>query len=480
MRNAIRKVFAMVLTAVLVSTSVLPVYANEKQTKEVDTNITVSKEEVAKIAQEAYIYGLSLVEMERSKYLMTHPQYQGDTEWAPLGEFYHVRNFAVPETTRLRAPNIDVLYSGAWVDLEEQPVIVYVPDMGSRYYSIQINDMYSNIEGYIGTRTTGTKEGFYAIVGPEFKGEIDANVDGVIKVDTNYTWIFPRTFCKDKADLPAVHALQDKYNIVPLDEYKKHGRDALKKTYPQEDEGMQLSQNVYGKIEYFEVLNDILDEIGMPKEEAALMAKFDSIGIGPNSDFDIEDLSPEMKEVFASAAVKTEQLITYVMSMPTASVNGWSGSKEVGKFGQNYFLRAMCARGGIGGNTAEEAYYPSTKQDVDNVRYNGANKYTLTFPAGSIPPVDAFWSLTMYDSETHCLVNNPVNKYAIRDVDTDLKYNADGSLTIYIQSEPPVGNESNWLPAPKDKPFHMIFRAYMPGKAWFTGEYTLPGVQRVK
>ncbi|WP_300386523.1 DUF1254 domain-containing protein [Clostridium sp.] len=481
MEKFLKKVFLLLLASTLVITNVLPINAYAKHKDDDDaTEITVSNEEVIKIAKEAYIYGLSLVEMERSKNKMTHPQYKGDTEWAKLGEFYHVRNFADPSTTRLRAPNIDVLYSGAWVNLEDQPVIVYVPDMGDRYYAIQVSDMYSNVEGYIGTRTTGTKEGFYAIVGPEWEGDLGVKVDGIINVDTNYTWLFPRIFTKDQADLEVVHTLQDKLNILPLDKYKKHGRKALKKTYPQKDDGMQLEEEPYGKIEYFEVLNEILDEIGMPESEAELMARFDSIGIGPNSEFEVDSLSPELKEIFTNVAIESEQLITYVLNMPSQTINGWGGSKKVGLFGDDYFLRALCARGGIGGNTAEEAYYPNSYFDVDNGRYNGSNDYTLTFPAGKIPPVNAFWSLTLYDSSNHCLTDNVINKYAIRDVDSELKYNEDGSLTMYIQSEAPVGFEGNWLPSPKGKEFHIIFRAYMPGQEWFTGEYTLPGVKRVK
>ena len=480
MNKTFKKISMFLLASAVVMTNLSSTNVFAKNNDEVPTEIKLTAEEVSKIANEAYIYGLSLVEMERSKNQMTHPQYEGDTEWATLGEFYHVRNFADPSTTRLRAPNVDVLYSGAWVDLKDEPVIVYVPDMGDRYYSIQVSDMYSNISGYIGTRTTGTKEGFYAIVGPEWNGELGVEVDGVINVSTNYTWLFPRTFAKDEADLEVVHELQDKYNIIPLDVYKKHGRKALKKTYPQKDEGMQLEEDVYGKIEYFEVLNNILKNIGMPESEASLMARFDSIGIGPNSEFNADSLSQELKDVFTNSAIGSEQLITYVLNMPSDLVDGWGGSKDVGLFGDNYFLRALCARGGIGGNTAEEAYYPNSYFDVENGRYNGSNNYTLTFPAGSKPPVDAFWSLTLYDSSNHCLTDNVINKYAIRDVDNGLKYNEDGSLTLYIQSEAPEGFEENWLPAPEGKDFHIMFRAYQPGKEWFTGEYRLPGVQRVK
>ena len=479
MKKRLGKFYSLLVLSLIITINLLQGNAYAKKNDEVATEITVSNEDVKKIAQEAYIYGLSLVEMERSKYQMTHSQYEGDTEWATLGEFYHVRNFADPSTTRLRAPNIDVLYSGAWVNLEEQPVIVYVPEMKDRYYSVQISDMYSNISGYIGTRATGTDEGFYAIVGPDWEGDLGVEVDGIINVSTNYTWIFPRTFAKDEADLEVVHELQDKYNIIPLDIYKKKGRKALKKTYPQKDRGMQLKEDPYGKIEYFEVLNDILKEIGMPESEAELMAKFDSIGIGPNAEFEESSLSEELKDIFTNTAIETEQLITYVLNMPSDTTNGWGGSMEVGLFGDNYFLRALCARGGIGGNTAKEAYYPTTYFDENNERYNGSNEYTLTFPSGSIPPVDAFWSLTLYDSSTHCLISNPINKYAIRDVDSGLKYNEDGSLTIYIQSEAPEGFEGNWLPSPEGKDFHMIFRAYQPGEEWFTGEYSLPGVKKV-
>ena len=201
MKKALTKICMVLLASTVLITNVWTTSAYAKNKDEETTSITVSNDEVAKIAQEAYIYGVALVEMERSKNQMTHPQYDGDTEWATLGEFYHVRNFADPSTTRLRAPNIDVLYSGAWVNLKDQPVVVYVPDMGDRYYSIQVNDMYSNISGYIGTRATGNKEGVYAIVGPEWDGEVLDNVDGVIRVNTNYTWLFPRTFAKDTSPL---------------------------------------------------------------------------------------------------------------------------------------------------------------------------------------------------------------------------------------------------------------------------------------
>lgn len=214
----------------------------------------------------------------------------------------------------------------------------------------------------------------------------------------------------------------------------------------------------------------------MPKTEVALQAKFDVIGIGPNVIFNPSNFTAEQIKSLEKTAIQAEETITKLLN--TKTKYGWDGSMDVGVFGENYFVRAMCARGGIGGNIAQEAYYPTTYYTHKGERLNGANQYQITFPKGAIPPVKAFWSLTLYDSETHCLIENPINRYAIRDIENGLQYNPDGSFTILIQAEAPKQQATNWLPSPKNKDFHLIFRAYQPDTAWFTEEYKLPEITK--
>jgi hypothetical protein len=300
----------------------------------------------------------------------------------------------------------------------------------------------------------------------------------VIKSPTNTVWILGRILVKGESDLYNVLTLQKQFTLTPLSQYGKPAVSAKNETLADFKEAV-VSPNAQDSIRFFEELRVALKNNPAPTGEIALMAVFDRIGLGKNETPYGTNLDPAITDELARAIKDGEQIVKSTLKNSKGFyINGWTYNTNIGTYGYNYLIRAAITEGGLGANVPEEAIYAKTKTGTDGQPLNGTNKYIVHFGKDNMPPVDAFWSLSMYNATTFLFVPNPVNHYSLGDQTTGLMYNPDGSLDIYIQHYEPSGKGSNWLPAPNGD-FDLVLRMYLPGLKVLNGTYQIPQVQKV-
>jgi hypothetical protein len=421
----------------------------------------LSKDEAFKIGTEAYIYGYPLVTMEMTRRVMTNmATVNGMRE--PMGQFVNAREYPTAAFKDVTAPNADTLYSSAWLNLTKEPYILSLPNEDGRYYLMPMLSGWTDVFEVPGKRTTGTNAQKYAITGPGWKGKLPDAVKEY-KSPTNMVWILGRTYCTGTPqDYKAVHAIQDQYSVVPLSAYGNSYTPPKGTVDPKIDMKTAVRDQVNGMdaATYFTTLASLMKDNPPAKADAPMVEKLAKIGLVPGKDFDISKLDPAVKQGLEKAPKAALEKILVHMSDAGKVINGWVYPMPGGVYGTDYIQRATIAYFGLGCNRTKDAVYPTSETDVDGKPYNGTNKYTLTFPKGQLPPVDGFWSLTMYDAR-YFFVDNPLNRYTLSQRNK-LMENADGSVTLYIQNESPgKDKEANWLPAPKDK-FVLMLRLYWP------------------
>jgi hypothetical protein len=419
--------------------------------------------ETGKIAEEAYIYGFPMIAAYKAMWEFnvdkSNSQYKG-----PFNQIVSEARTFTPADTAIVTPNADTPYSMLQLDLRAEPIVVCVPDVeAGRYYSVQLTDMYSFNYGYIGSRATGNGAGCYLIAGPGWQGETPAGVAKTFRSETQFGLVIFRTQLFNPADLDNVKKIQAGYTAQPLSAFL--GQPAPPAA-PAIDFPAFVGEDPF-KTEFPAYLDFLLQFAPEIPEEAALRARFASIGIGPGKTFDFKDLSPEHKAAFGLAIKEAFDKISKTSGEIGKNINGWSVGSGFGDrafYNGNWLLRAAAAKAGIYGNDAVEAMYPLARTDAKGEPLDGSkHNYTLTFAKGEQPPVNAFWSVTMYDGKTQLLIANPIDRYLINSpMLPNMKTNADGSLTLYIQKDSPgKSKESNWLPAP-DGPIYMVMRLYWP------------------
>jgi hypothetical protein len=416
------------------------------------------------IGTQAYIWGYSLVVLKRK--LRTLAIKSG----VPLNQFIGREQLATPEDKNVNLPSNDTLLAIAWLDLRQQPIILHVPDTQGRYYSVQFMDAYTNTFAYVGRRVTGTKEGNYAIVGPAWEGTLPTGVK-LIKSPTNTVVAQVRNLLEREDDLPFVRALQQQYTLTPMTTYS--GIIPPVRVLP----NSKAQAGESNGLQFYDELGTALQDDPPPEDEYPLLTLFAQVGIGPNLRPSQEVKDQATIDGLKQAISEGERLIDQKVLDPGRRVNGWKVNHRLGNYGKDYLLRAAIAKAAFGANTAEESLYCVAHVDATGKQLSGANRYVLRFDADRLPPVDAFWSLTMYGLDRF-LVANPINRYSIGDRTKGLQYNADGSLDIYIQHQVPMGKESNWLPAPAEG-FSLMLRAYQPRAELLSGAYKVPPVQQV-
>ncbi|MBL0075856.1 MAG: DUF1254 domain-containing protein [Rhodocyclaceae bacterium] len=395
---------------------------------------------------------------------------------APFNSFGHVGNLVTAASKEVVSPNADTIYSTAFVDLKQGAAQITVPDVGKRYYSLMLEDAYTNVFGYIGTRATGTKAGKYLIVGPGWKGKAPAGMQ-VIQSPTSLVWIIGRTLGDGEKDLPNVAAIQQQYQIEMLSPVVDAA--PIKQRWNLQAKPSKMPVKQVDELDwktYFTWTAQLMADNPPPSVDRVLISQFSAIGLSVDSTFLPERLSPSMQAGLARGYAAGRQIIkAEAMKIGASESNGWAYNLNAGKWGQDFNLRAAIAYRSLGQNTAEEALYLNTRKDGQGDPLTGNKRYSLTFAKGSLPPVDAFWSVTMYD-HTNFFVDNPINRYAIGNRTEGLKFNADGSLTLYFQKDPPTGDQvGNWLPAP-DGDFRLSLRLYVPKDAVLNGEWKPPAV----
>ncbi len=427
---------------------------------------------------EAYIYGYPLVLMDATKQVGTNVPKAGENA-APINQFGQKRSFPDDTFTTVVSPNADTLYSFSFLDLAKEPMVLSVPEMGNRYYLMEMLDAWTNVFASPGTRTTGSAKADFAIVGPQWTGTLPAGVQE-IKSPTNLVWIIGRTQTNGPADYSAVHAIQDQYKLTPLSSWGRAytppdnvpvTTSVDMKTPPVEQTFKMDAATFFGRLNALMKYNP-----PRPTDEEAVK-RFASIGIGPGKAFDLKSLDPAVaRGVEASIRDAQAQIVAEAKKPHGKTINGWEFMDNLGNYGTDYLWRAVVALVGLGANLPEDAVYPRATKDADGQPFNGANRYEIRFAKGQLPPVSAFWSITMYNSQQF-FEKNPINRYAIGDRDK-LNFNSDGSLSLYLQNESPgKDRESNWLPAPKDS-FNLFMRLYWPKKEILAREWQPPKVVR--
>jgi hypothetical protein len=421
-----------------------------------------SVEETVSDAVDAYIYGFPLVLMDMTRKQVTNVA-SPEASRAPMGQFIRMRAYPTADYRDVPGANVDTLYTMVWLDVSKEPWVLSIPDMGNRYYMVPMLDGFTNVFQVPGTRTTGEKPQKYVITGPGWSGTVPEGVTEY-KSPTAVVWVLGRIYCTGTPeDYPKVHALQDKFSVVPLSSY------GVQYTPPpaQVDASLDMKTPIAAQVQalsvndYFSYLAKLLKANPPASEDAPMLARVAKIGLVPGQDFDNSKLSAfdteAMKAVPKLALLKMAERVK-----KQEPVNGWLyfGS-SVGNWGTDYLLRATTAWLGPGWNRPEDAVYPLSQKDVKGNEYNGADhKYVLHFDKGQFPPVKGFWSLTMYDDQNF-LAANPLNRYALSQRDKFVT-NPDGSVDLYLREDSPgKAKERNWLPAPKGK-FGIMLRLYWP------------------
>lgn len=439
---------------------------------------SVSAAEARAIGKEAYVYGFPMVDSYRVQHSYfvdrQNPQFKG-----PWNQLVNIPRVYTPADTAIQTPNSDTPYSWLGMDLRAEPMVLTVPAIEkARYFSVQFVDAYTFDFAYIGSRTTGNDGGSFMVAGPGWKGPTPKGVKKVIRSETEFVLAVYRTQLFNPDDIDNVKKVQAGYKAQPLSEFLG---TAKPKAAPAIDFVKPLTPKTEKtSLEFFNILNFILQFTPTDPSEKALMARFAKIGVGAGKTFDASKLSPEMKAAIeqgmADAWVAFGGLEKQVAAGKVTSGDIF-GTREFLK--NNYLYRMGAAVLGIYGNAKQEAMYPGYFVDEAKQPLNGANRYTLRFAPGQLPPVNAFWSLTMYNEPEKLLVANPINRYLVNSpMLPQFKRDADGGLTLIVQNESPgKDKEANWLPAPTG-PFFMAMRLYWPKAEAVQGKWTAPPLKR--
>ena len=418
--------------------------------------------ETKDIAEEAFIYGLPIVMNYAVMNEFTINRDSGQFK-APFNTIDNDERVFTYKDTAVVTPNSDTPYSMAWLDLRAEPMVVSVPAIEKeRYYSVQLVDGNTYNYGYIGSRATGNDTGDYLVAGPDWKGEKPAGIEKVFHSTTPFSLTIFRTQLFNPEDMPNVVKVQKGYKVQPLSAYLKQPAPPAA---PKIDFVPATTKGI--KDNFYAYLDDALEFIPRTPQNEGILGRLASIGIGPGKTFKFKDLSAEHKAAILLAMKEGDDKIDKYLATGSKDINGWKIASMFGDsafYSGDWLKRAAAAKAGIYGNDAVEAMYPMTRWDAKGETLDGSkHNYTLTFPAGKLPPVNAFWSVTMYDGKTQLLIKNPINRYLINSpMLPDMKKNEDGSLTIYIQKDSPgKAKESNWLPAP-DGPIYLVMRLYWP------------------
>jgi hypothetical protein len=443
-------------------------------------------EETKAIAEEGFIYGLPIVMNYAVMYEYSIDKNSGQYK-APFNEILNEARVFTYKDTAIVTPNSDTPYSLVFMDLRAEPMVLSVPAVDkSRYYSVMLTDGNTFNYGYIGSRATGSEAGDYMVVGPNWKGETPPGIKKVFQSSTDFSLAAYRTQLINAEDMPNVVKVQSGYKVQPLSAYLKQPAPPAAPTidFPKINAEMV-------KTNFFEYLDFALQFAPAGPEEKAIREKLASIGIGPGKTFDFKDLSLEHKAAILLAMKEGESKVEKYLEAGQKDINGWKVGSLFGDrafYNGDWLKRAAAAKGGIYGNDAVEAMYPLTKTLASGEALDGSkHQYTLTFPKDQLPPVNAFWSVTMYDGKTQFLIKNPINRYLINSpMIPQMKTGEDGSLTLYIQKDSPgADKESNWLPAP-DGPIYLVMRLYWPSTGSPSilppgeGDWKPPAVVKVK
>ncbi|MBL8007862.1 MAG: DUF1254 domain-containing protein [Ignavibacteria bacterium] len=433
-----------------------------------------------KTAEEAFLFAYPLVIMDLTRKKLTNSDTAGMRS-APINQFANMNVYPDYKFKDVVRPNADTYYSSAFLDLTADALVLSLPNTSGRYYLMPMLDAYTNVFSSPGKRTTGTEAGEYLITGPDWKGTVPSGIKEQIKAPTNLVWILGRFQVNGQTDGEKnVVPLQKKLKLTPLSSWGKEytpPKGTIDPSVPKEDPNkIVLNMPIE---EFFNYANKLMVSNPPFAADKGALEKFAKIGIAPGAKFELSKFDGPTQEAMKTIPNKVYAGFDKQLSKPEKLINGWNiVVKDIGTYGTAYAVRAFVTYVGLGANLPQDAIYPSNSLDQEGKPYNGSNKYILHFDKDKLPPVKAFWSLTMYDQDGY-FIQNPINIYAVGH-GAPFKYNTDGSLDIYIQNESPgKESENNWLPSPKGS-FNLMLRLYWPEDTVINGNWTPPAVVKVK
>jgi hypothetical protein len=449
-----------------------------------DASVKITEAYARMVARDAYFWAWPMVNIYNRRLAFKEaPQpglMNGVLPFAPLNMMSMLHDYVEPEQRWVACPNQDVVYGAGIAALDETPVVVQVPDFGDRFWVYQIVDLRTDSLASIG-KMYGTTAGFYLLVGPNWSGEVPKGITKVFRAKTGTAFVVPRVFMDDTSeDRTVIQSVISGIDIYPLAQYdakmKQHDWRSLRRLgSPAADSGAGETEWVFPD-KFFDELPAVLkDAPPLPGEEARYAQILAVIAAAQKT--------RTLKTAMIDEATRAEkELVDPLLQFRNWGVqlaNNWSSTSNNAAFGTDYFIRTAVAKSNILVNAPNETKYLYQDLDAAGGRLNGANRYTVTFAKGETPPVDGFWSLTLYD-ERHFFVPNEIKRYSLGTKNKMLKYNPDGSLTIYVQADrPPEAQRTNWLPAPNDADFSLFLRAYWPKTPVLDGSWSPPPVKKV-
>jgi hypothetical protein len=440
-----------------------------------------AKEGVAYVvALEEYVYGYPLVMMDVTRELLTATPTTGQYA-APINQFGRIRTYVNPDFKNVVRISVNSLWSHGFLDLDQEPMIVSIPDMDGRYIVVQGLNMWTDDFMSAGTRTNGGKAANYMVAGPKWNGTAPQGVDQVFKCATRYAWVLVQMSAASPADFPAIHTKQDQLKITPLSAWgKPYSPPATVPVNPNADVTATPFDQVRlmsGEMFFNRLAKALADNPPYPADSVKIDL-LKKLGVEVGKPFDAAKLNPDVLQGINAVPYEVNKLFE-AGPFTMKTVNGWINMLDIGAYGTDYQTRAYVAYMGLGALAKEDAVYPTAFVDSKNTALDGSRKYVMHFEKGGLPPSKpGVWSISPYRGNFY--VPNSLNRYGILS-SMPLKYNGDGSLDIYMQKDSPgADKESNWLPIPPSGMFNLTVRSYQPGEGLLDGSYKLPPVVEVQ
>jgi hypothetical protein len=460
------------------------------RTEAAEAQSSVSEEEAYAIGVDAYLYFYPLVTMDITRKQISNIE-PGKGFGGPMNAFINIPTYPTADIKAVVRPNFDTLYSSAWLDLTKEPVIVSTPDTGGRYYLLPMLDMWTDVFASPGWRTTGTQAANFLIAPPGWRSDLRDRLIEEFKLPkdtqridapTAYVWIIGRTKTDGPGDYDAVHRIQAGYKITPLSQWGTTPAPVESKVDPTVDMKTppKVQVDTMPAREYFAYAAELMKTNPPHITDQPIIAQMKRyLGLEVGKSFEIDRADPSVKKALDGVPQGAQALMRWKVPTLARVVNGWSMNTDtMGVYGNYYLKRAIVAQLGLGANLPEDAIYPLNLGDESGRPLDGANKYAIHFEKGATPPVDAFWSITLYDAEGFQVAND-LGRFAVSSW-MPFHYNSDGSLDLYFQKDSPgVDKEANWLPAPKG-PFNLCLRLYAPKSEALTGKWDPPPVTRAQ
>ncbi|WP_223538019.1 DUF1254 domain-containing protein [Pseudomonas sp. GL-B-16] len=460
------------LTAVALTVAAAAIFplASHAQSK-------ITAEEAHAIGVDAYIYFYPLLSMDLTRKQFTNIEPGKEFGKGPMNMFVSVPQYPPADFKGVVRSNFDTLYSIAWLDLTKEPLVIAAPDTDGRFYLLPMLDMWTDVFASPGWRTTGTEAGQFLVTPPGWTGTVPAGMSH-LPAPTPFVWIIGRTKTDGAADYAAVHKVQAGYTVTPLSRLGKEPEAVAVKVDPAVDMKTppKIQVDSMSAAHYFTYAAELLKVNPPHSTDQPMLAQLKRIGIEAGKPFNMDALDPKIQAALQTVPQDAQALMTWKVPTLAREVNGWSMNTDtMGVYGNYYLKRAIVTQMGLGANLPEDAIYPLNIGDSNGKPLEGANKYVLHFNKGEAPPVNAFWSITLYDPEGFQVANS-LNRFAVSSW-MPFKANADGSLDLYFQNESPGKDlEANWLPAPEG-PFNLTMRLYGPKAEVLNGKWNPPAVK---